>query len=529
MPGQQQRSQSSQQTTQPATTSEVAPSGAQSLQGNAALQSKLPAPTSLYTELRNKVGDALADAILENLSEDELLGHVNPLIDDFLAQAKEAAAADPSHELTEAELSTAFADLDSKLEEAAKAFLTQLDVDGKLASIAKEHTELVALAAIAGAVAWALKTNPDIPELSKDKDLGGGHSISGTIDMGRLLDLTLERLEAGWKYDGDQTDIAVDGDWSSKDGLDSWGLGATLAHDGDNTDINLDGKYRNENGQDSWSLGGNAVHTGEHSTTTLSGRLEDNGQDRTGHLSGRHIHDNDGRRTELGGQYNLDGSWNADASHSRTDGDKKWSLGATGQQDVDGTFLGTVSGAHSNKHDGFDHSLSGIYRTDGTWNANGSVTGQDKDNPWSISAQAGRTSSDPEVDWSITGEMRRQLDDQGNTILSGQQSLSRDESLSRLQLDHSLGGDHSLSAWVERERGVNGTVDALGGSINTSIMGNDAYAKGWMKSNNTWEASAGIESNTDNDNLSWFAEGYTGRNELGQDDYGARAGLKWRF
>ena len=412
---------------------------------------------------------------MENLSEDELAGHVAPLIEDLLASAQDAVAADGSHDLSEAQLATLFSELDGQLDDAAKTLLQRLDVDGKLAQIARNHTELVSLAAVAAVVAWALKTNPDLPEFGTDKDLGGGHSVSANVDLGELLNLTVQHLDAGWSYDGENTDASVTafGGQSENGGgaFDRWGLGAALSHDGENTDIDLDGRFQRDNGQDTWHLGGSAVHTGEHSTTTLGGRLEQTADGRSGFLSGRHVHEQDQRRRELGGRVNLDGTWSADAG----------------------------------------------------------ISGLDPANPWSLSAQAGRTSTDPEVDWSVTGKMARQLDDDGRTVLSGQQTLARDRSLSRLQLDHSMGGDHSASAWLERERTANGTIDAIGGSLNTSVLGADAYAKGWMKSNDTWEASAGIQKGTGTDDLSWFAEGFTSKDAIGQQDSGVRAGLRWRF
>jgi hypothetical protein len=586
MPGKQRQATTTQGPQQAAPTTGQAPTGAQDQLGNAALQSQLPGQTSLYGELRAKVGDKLAELITENLSEDDLLGHVTPLIEDLVARAQELSAGDAAAQgLSEEQLGAVFAELDGKLDEAAKQLLAQLDLDGKLSAIAKDHTELVALAAIAGVVAWAL-SNPDLPAFDTTKDLGGGHSLGASLDLGHLLELTIQHLEAAWTFDGEstdaslkvfggeneggwggegelkhtlggggvlgatgryfggdtgqeasgglsfdgkRTDASLSGDWSRSDGLDEWGLATVLSHDGESTDLDLDAAFRRQNGQDTLGLGGKAVHEGTHSTTTLQGRYDRGPDSETGFLSGRHVRDKEGLRQEYGGRYNLDGSWTADAGLQRTDGDRRWALGAKGQGGADGGVLGELTGSHRDTHDGYDHALSGAYRTDGSWDARGSLTGQDQDNPWSLSAQAGRTSLDPELDWSITGKMARQLDDQGNTVVSGQQSLGRDSASSRLQLDQSLGGDHSLSAWVERQRTADGTLDALGGSLNTSVMGADAYAKGWAKSNNTWEASAGISKGTAKDDLSWFAEGYTGRDLMGQQDSGVRAGLSWRF
>ncbi len=555
--------------------------------GNAALQSAMPAPTRLIDELRAKVGDALAEAIAEHLSEDELQGHVAPLIDQLVEKAQAAAATDPSHGLSDAQLAEAFAELDSQLDQAARALLDSLDLDGKLGAFVKEYPLLVGAAAIAAAVVWAIKTNPDLPALSKTKSLGGGHSLSGTLDLGNLLDLTLQHIETGWAFDGEKTDAqlkvfggetdggwggegklshqldagllsadgryfrgddgvqtakgglafdgkktdaSISGDWrDGGDGLSEWGLGAALRHDGEKTDASLDADFRRENGADRWGLGGTLSHDGTHTDTTLKGRFDRGPDGDTGFLDGRLVNERDGLRRELGGRAQLDGSWSADGKLARTDGDRAWTLGGRAQGDATGEQSATLFGSHRDTHASFSHSLSGEASTDGSWKAQGALTGRDSDNPWSLTGQAGRTSLDPEVDWSITGKYARQLDDQGNTVLSGQQTLGRDMSASRLQLDHSLGGDHSLSAWIERERTDAGTVNGIGGDLRTSIGGAETYARGWAKDNNTWEAAAGISKGTANDDLSFFAEGFTGRNAMGQEDHGARAGLRWRF
>lgn len=585
------RHQSSSQST--GTAQELSPqveAGPQDLVGNGALveQSGVTGPTSVYAALRQKVGDTLAEAILDNLSEDDLMEHVSPLIDDLIARMQSEAAQQTDHGLNEEQLGTVFADLDAKLEEAARHFLTQLNADERLAGLVRDNPELAAVAAIAGVLAYALTQNPDLPELSKDRDQGGGHSVGGSIDLGPVLDLTVQHLEARWSFDGEQTDANariwggendggigaegdlthtldsggilgaqaryfrqdggdqeasgrlsfdgartdghLEGEWARRGGQDTWGLGAALTHDGEDTDYAFDGRFDRTPTGDSWSLGGSRVHDGPETDSRLEARLaQDASGDRTGHVAGAWSHEADGWRREVDGRANLDGTWNAHAGLDRTADDHAWSLDATAARDESGTTLGTLSGDWRGTHDGFTSTASGRYATDGTWNAQGALTGTDTDSPWSLRAEAGRTALDPEVDWSLTGEFGTALDESGNTRLSGIQTIARDQASSRLQLDHSLGGAHSASAWLEHQRGVEGDVTGIGGELTTQFQGADAYARGFYRTDNTWEAAAGISKGTANDDLSWFAEGYTNRNELGESDTGARAGLRWRF
>ena len=182
----------------------------------------------------------------------------------------------------------------------------------------------------------------------------------------------------------------------------------------------------------------------------------------------------------------------------------------------------------ADQHGGFSSAADGRVATDGTWNATGGLTGTDPKNPWSLTGEAGRTSTDGAPDWSVTGSYGRALDRAGDTMLTGTQMVGAGRSLSRLQLDHTR-GDTTGSAWIERSRTAAGTVDALGGSLSTKLGDGEAYARGWVRSDDTWEATAGLSSGTEEDDFSVFAEGFTRKDLMGEQDTGVSAGLRWRF
>jgi len=225
----------------------------------------------------------------------------------------------------------------------------------------------------------------------------------------------------------------------------------------------------------------------------------------------------------------LDGSWSADADLRRTVDLSEWSMGIGTSSDASGQQLASVRGSHKDTHDRFRHAISGEAATDGSWSAEAGLSGLDVDNPWSLSAEAGRSALDPELDWSVTGKMSRALDDDGKTMVTGQQTVARDMAASRLQLDHALGADGSLSAWTERQRSAEGTVDSYGGSLQGSVLGGKDYVRGRGSSDGTWEAAVGVAGGTPEDDLSWFTEGFTARDKFGEQDTGLKAGFRLRF
>ena len=76
-------------------------------------------------------------------------------------------------------------------------------------------------------------------------------------------------------------------------------------------------------------------------------------------------------------------------------------------------------------------------------------------------------------------------------------------------------------------RSGQGTVDALGGHLEYGKDDFDAYLRGQVRSDNSWETSAGFEQ--DLSKGSWGAEGYANRSADGMQDSGARVFYKIQF
>ncbi|MFK7928856.1 MAG: hypothetical protein AB8H79_11760 [Myxococcota bacterium] len=562
---------------------------------------------SMMDRLRDKVGGALADAITKHLSEEELAGYVQPAIDDLMTKIR-AGAEGGDHGLTESQLQAALADLDAKLNAAAAQLLARLDVDGFLSDLALDYPLSFGTAVLASVVAWALTTNPDLPSVSKDKDLGNGHSVAATLDLGQLLDLSVQHVEVTYAYAGEKTDVNLRAFGGENDG--GYGIEGGITHDGERTDAALSGRYFSDG---TGHIEGSLAHDGKKTDAALSGRYATDG---IGHVEGSLTHD--GKKTDaaLSGRYATDGTWKADGSLSRdgtrtdaslkasaqggpegtnwqaegrldhdgkkTDGyleakaaeqngvrsghvagraeqvdgektryvegkaslggtwdaemgisrdsaDKDWSLKLGADRGAAGDVNADVAARWKADHGDYTSQASLDASTDGSLAATGGLAGADKDKPWSLDARVARTADDPELDWGLDGKISRTLDKDAGLTLSGEQSLGPDSARSRLELGYVPDDKTSASIWAERSYDNGESVHGLGGAYKTQIGGADAYARGQYRSDGSWEGAAGITKGTEDDDLSWFAEGHTGRDQFGKEDHGVRAGLKWRF
>lgn len=107
--------------------------------------------------------------------------------------------------------------LDGELKKAAQQLLSDAQLAAGLRGFVDDNPLLISTAAVAAAAAWVL-TNQDIPLLSTTKGLGGGHSLVGGIDPGRTLELSLEQVRLGYRYQTEGTRLEVLGDYFGEDG-----------------------------------------------------------------------------------------------------------------------------------------------------------------------------------------------------------------------------------------------------------------------------------------------------------------------
>ena len=72
-------------------------------------------------------------------------------------------------------------------------------------------------------------TNQKIPELEGSADLGGGHSVSGALDLGTTLDIAVKSLKLGYSYTSETLSAQANYDQNLEDG--SWNVSGRLEAD----------------------------------------------------------------------------------------------------------------------------------------------------------------------------------------------------------------------------------------------------------------------------------------------------------
>ena len=107
--------------------------------------------------------------------------------------------------------------------------------------LAQEPYNLAVLVLSAGVVLWAL-TNPDLPELSLDRDMGGGHTLGGSLDLGRLQELTVQHIEARWGFQSERTEANARAFGGEREG--GWGAEGAVSHTlGGGSVLGAEGRY----------------------------------------------------------------------------------------------------------------------------------------------------------------------------------------------------------------------------------------------------------------------------------------------
>ena len=80
-----------------------------------------------------------------------------------------------------------------------------------------------------------------------------------------------------------------------------------------------------------------------------------------------------------------------------------------------------------------------------------------------------------------------------------------------------------------RDRRNGESATTLGAEIRNNFDGIESYLNGKLTVGESWEATAGISSGTEEDDASWFLEGFSNNDFQGNQDHGARVGLRLRW
>lgn len=186
---------------------------AQDTVGNNAVQQQA---LTWSAALGDFLGPKLHEAVAGQLSDDKLVGHAQGAVGS--ATEKLQAYLLQNTQASDHEAATLFVQhLDGELRRAAQQLVVDSGLSDGIRGFVDDNPLAVTTAAVAAAAAYIL-TNQDLPLISSKKGLGGGHSLVGGVDPGRTLDLALEQVRLGYRYESAGTKAELTGDYFGRDG-----------------------------------------------------------------------------------------------------------------------------------------------------------------------------------------------------------------------------------------------------------------------------------------------------------------------
>lgn len=336
MPGQQQQQQVTTQVAQSAGGSESTGLSAQSRLGNAYLQEQLrgrqsPGQLSWQGALGEKLGGKLYGALSKQLTNENLVGHANKVVDSALGALRTALQGQVQPTQEEA-VQLFLAEIDKHLKGVSEDAVVGSGLADGIRNYADVHPYEIALAAVAGAVAYVL-SNQDLPLIEAKLGLGGGHSITGGIDPGRTMKLALEQVRIGYRYQGDH----VAGYLNASKYQDGYSAEAGIAYaPSATTGMSLSGSHSDRAGVQSSKLD---LRYQDPSMQAGLGFQRNVGGDQPGSSVSASIADRPAQgqlQRSMSGTYRGDGSWEAAAGVGKNTKDASWSVEAYAGEDAKG-------------------------------------------------------------------------------------------------------------------------------------------------------------------------------------------------
>ena len=193
-----------------------------------------------------------ADAALNDLiSEKKITEHARALVRSAGSSLRKFVQSNAA--ASDQEAAALFAQtLQSEMQRQTTALVVDSGISKKISHFLSENKYLVVMAALGAAVKYVLD-NERLPELEHSFDLGGGHSIGGSVDMGRTLDIAIKEIELKYRYAADRFRASVEASHDLDNG--QWGLNSSMGYQlGGGMSLQSKGSYE-ESGAWETSLG----------------------------------------------------------------------------------------------------------------------------------------------------------------------------------------------------------------------------------------------------------------------------------
>ena len=302
----------------------VARDPAQDAIGNAAVQDQMSGKSagqlSWEAALGETLGSKLYEAIADKLSDAELrsaaekaVASATGKLDDFLKGQVDASDQDAAAQFVRA--------LDGEIKRIAGDAVAG-ELGAVIREFADENPVLIASAAVAAAVAYVL-SNQEIGMVDGKVRLGGGHSIIGGVDLGRTMDIAVEQVRVGYRYQAGKDKAQLVADYFSDDG--SYKVSGRYERQlGANERVSLSGLQmeRGDLSRTRMDVGYSTDHLGLGAwwqrDRALGGDVDT--------LGGQITAQKDDWSAYARGQASTDGSWRGAAGIEQDKGDLSWGL-----------------------------------------------------------------------------------------------------------------------------------------------------------------------------------------------------------
>ncbi|MFH1464485.1 MAG: hypothetical protein ABIO70_08865 [Pseudomonadota bacterium] len=129
--------------------------------------------------------------------------------------------------------------------------------------------------------------------------------------------------------------------------------------------------------------------------------------------------------------------------------------------------------------------------------------------------------------WQVTGKYSQKLGENEQLSVSGTEVQRPGQERSRVDLGYK-NENLTAGAFWQRTHKQGGTLDTYGGNLGYKQNDLNAYVRGQVSSDDSWEVAGGLNKKF-GDHGSLGVEGFGGQDAMGQQNNGVRAMFKWSF
>lgn len=309
---------------------------------NEAVLSQLSAgQLSWQGALGETLGSKLYEEISDKISEDELEQVAEKAVDSALS--KLGGALKGRVDVSEQEAADLFMRmLDQELTRIATKAVSDSGVADAIGAFVDDHPYTVTAAALAGAIAYVL-SNQKIGMIDSKVKLGSGHQLVAGVDLGRTMDIAIEKVRVGYRYSGGVNKAQLTADYVTED--DSWKVMGRYERALDGGNVALSGSHA-QHTEDSRSRLDLTYSAGKADLGAWWQRDRQDGQGSVDTIGAKGSVSGEDWSAYVRGQGSSDGAWSSAAGFEKNKDDLSWGVegyaGRTSSGDKDSGVRATL-------------------------------------------------------------------------------------------------------------------------------------------------------------------------------------------